>query len=179
MPPKPTTNNTPKSKATLAKARKPKDTFFKQPPKEKTPVKTPTPSPESKSEADSLIPLHSPFVYSPSNPQEKNFHFNDKYENEKDSDNHGSAASEDESILEWDLHAFANIYNDNMLFKAPCKVLPNKAQYYKLYCVKRWDLSLKDIGKYAQFAEVFLKDLPKTYDKTKGVIELTNPKQTI
>ncbi|KAJ9072938.1 hypothetical protein DSO57_1021817 [Entomophthora muscae] len=29
----------------------------------------------------------------------------------------------------------------------PCKVLPNKAQDYKLYNVKCLDLSLKDIGK--------------------------------
>ncbi|KAJ9064685.1 hypothetical protein DSO57_1027802 [Entomophthora muscae] len=135
----------PQEQGHSAKARNLKDILFKQPPKEKTPVKTPTPCHES--EADSLTPPHSPFVYSPSNPQEKNFHFNDEYENEKDSDDHGSAASEDEPILEWDLHAFANICNDNMQFKAPCKVLPNKVQDYKLYCIKHLDLSLKDIGK--------------------------------
>ncbi|KAJ9058879.1 hypothetical protein DSO57_1007818 [Entomophthora muscae] len=86
MPPKPTTNATPKalkSTAAPAQARKTKATLFKQPPKGKTPSKTPTPSP--KPEADSLTPPHSLFVYSPSDPQKKYIHFNDEDENERDS----------------------------------------------------------------------------------------------
>ncbi|KAJ9088333.1 hypothetical protein DSO57_1024155 [Entomophthora muscae] len=103
MPPKPTTNATPKapkSKAAPAQARKTKDTLSKQHPKEKTPSKTPTPSP--KPEADSPTPPHSPFVYSPSDPQEKHIHFNDKDENKRVSKNnsgdHGSSASEEEPV---------------------------------------------------------------------------------
>ncbi|KAJ9084813.1 hypothetical protein DSO57_1020378 [Entomophthora muscae] len=88
---------------------------------EKKPVKIYTPSPEP--EADSLTPPHSPFVYSPSDSKEKPFHFNDEDEHKEGSENdscdHSSEASEEEPILEWDLHAFSNICNANEQFKVP------------------------------------------------------------
>ncbi|KAJ9060923.1 hypothetical protein DSO57_1039628 [Entomophthora muscae] len=118
MPPKPTTNTTskaPKSMAAPAQARKTKATLSKQTPKEKTPAKTPTPSP--KPEADSPNPPPLFLFLLPSDLQEDYIHSNDEDENERVSKNdfgdHGFEASEEEPILEWYLHAVANICNVN------------------------------------------------------------------
>ncbi|KAJ9051147.1 hypothetical protein DSO57_1007298 [Entomophthora muscae] len=63
-----------KSKVTPPKAKKSKTTPKKQPSKAKALPKTPTLSPEP--EGNSPTPPHSPFIYSPSDPQEKLFNFN-------------------------------------------------------------------------------------------------------
>ncbi|KAJ9062426.1 hypothetical protein DSO57_1010882 [Entomophthora muscae] len=80
MPLKPNTKAAPKASKALKSnitPSKAKTTPKKQPAKDKAPPKKPTPS--SEPEETSLIPPHSHFVYSPSDPQEKLFNFNCHY----------------------------------------------------------------------------------------------------
>ncbi|KAJ9087215.1 hypothetical protein DSO57_1035339 [Entomophthora muscae] len=111
-----------KGKTTPPKAKKAKTTPKKQPSKGKAPPKTTMPSPEP--EETNPTPPHSPFVYSPSDPQEKLFNFNchsdpisepeDEEEQEPD-----PGAPEDEPIELWDLNSIHNVCNRNGTFAVP------------------------------------------------------------
>ncbi|KAJ9051073.1 hypothetical protein DSO57_1039688 [Entomophthora muscae] len=128
MPPKSTAkaaskaSKASKSKITLPKNKKAKTTPKKQPLKANAPPKTPTPSPEQ--EGNSPTSLHSPFVYSPSDPQEKLFNFNchsDPTSEPKDEEEQEQepGAPEDEPIELWDLNSIHNICNQNGIFSVP------------------------------------------------------------
>ncbi|KAJ9067158.1 hypothetical protein DSO57_1002641 [Entomophthora muscae] len=125
MPPKSTAKAAPKaskSKITLPKAKKAKTTPKKQPSKAKAPPKTPSLSP--KQEGNSPIPPHSPFIYSPSDPQGKLFNFNchsdptSEPEDEEEQEQE-PGAPEDEPIELWDLNSIHNICNQNGTFAVP------------------------------------------------------------
>ncbi|KAJ9072835.1 hypothetical protein DSO57_1039609 [Entomophthora muscae] len=111
-----------KGKTTPPKAKKAKTTPKKQSDKGKAPPKTPTPSPEP--EETSPTPPHSPFVYSPSDPQEKLFNFNchsDPTSEAEDEEEHEPepGAPADEPIELWDLNSIHNVCNRNGTFAVP------------------------------------------------------------
>ncbi|KAJ9053852.1 hypothetical protein DSO57_1020295 [Entomophthora muscae] len=94
------------------KSNKAKTTPKKQPSKAKAPPKTPTPSPEL--EGNGPTPPHSPFVYSPSDPQEKLFNFNchsDPTSEPKEEEELEPGAPAEEQIELWDLNSIHNICN--------------------------------------------------------------------
>ena len=121
MPPKSNPKATPKAskgKTNPPKAKKPKTTPKKQSSKFKVPFKIPTPSTEP--EATSPTPPHSPFVYSPSDPQEKLFNFNrhsDLTSEPEQKPEPGAPA--DDQIELWDVYAIHNICNRNGAFVVP------------------------------------------------------------
>ncbi|KAJ9084014.1 hypothetical protein DSO57_1039658 [Entomophthora muscae] len=108
-----------KSKTTPPKA---KTTPKKQPAKGKAPPKTPTPSPEP--EETIPTPPRYPFVYFPSDPQEKLFNFNchsdptSEPEDEEEQEPEPSAPA-DEPIELWDLNTIHNVCNRNSTFAVP------------------------------------------------------------
>ncbi|KAJ9050869.1 hypothetical protein DSO57_1010208 [Entomophthora muscae] len=108
MPPRP---QSPKS---LTQGQKGQYNPKKQSSKAKALPKTPTPSPEQ--EGNSPTPLHSPFVYSPSDPQEKLFNFNchsdptsEPEDEEEQKPEPGAPAYE--PIELWDLNFIHNVCN--------------------------------------------------------------------
>ncbi|KAJ9085501.1 hypothetical protein DSO57_1013156 [Entomophthora muscae] len=109
-----------KSKVTTPKAKKAKTTPKKQPAKGKDPPKTPTPSPEP--EGNSPTSPHSPFVYFPSDPQEKLYNFNchsDPTSESEEEEEQEPGAPVDEQIELRDLNTIHNICNQNGTFAVP------------------------------------------------------------
>ncbi|KAJ9077873.1 hypothetical protein DSO57_1012470 [Entomophthora muscae] len=123
MPPKSNpkaTLKTSKGKVNPPKAKKTKTIPKKQPAKAKSPPKTPTPSPDP--EETSPTPLHSPFVYFSSDPQEKLFEFNCHSDptSEPEEEQEPEPGTPVENKIElWDINTVHNICNRNGAFAVP------------------------------------------------------------
>ena len=113
-----------KAKTNPPKAKKAKTTPQKQPAKAKKPAKTPTPSPEP--EENSPTSPHSPFVYSPTDPQEEEYNYNRHSDPTSEPEQEENRQPEPEvpvnpDVEVWDNTAVNNFCNRNGAFVVPAE----------------------------------------------------------